>query len=722
MKKRIIILAVLLAACCLAIIIKMVNKPSTEENPFLQPYTNEYGIPPFDKIKYEHYLPALKAGIEQQKAEIEAIVSNPEPANFDNTIMALERSGETLDKVGAVFFALDESNSSPEMVEIAETFYPEYTKFADEMTMNDALFARIKQVYDTRDDAGLAPDQKLAVEKYYKNFTRNGALLDADKKEQLKAINTELTNLYLTFNKNLLSATNDFAIVVEDSARLAGLPQSSIAQAADEAKAHGIEDGKWVFTLHAPSRLPLLQFAADRDLRKQMYLGYTSLASDGQYNNLPVISKILQARTKKAALLGFENYGAYMTDNVMAKTVGNAENLLMQIWRPAVNKVKEEVAEMQAVADEEGSGIKIEPWDYYYYAEKVRKKKYDLDENDVRQYFALDSVRNGIFSMAERLYGVKFTEMPDAPKYYDEVTVYNVTDAATGEHIAVFMTDYFPRASKRQGAWMSEFKGSWENADGTSSRPVIYNVGNFSRPTADTPALLTLDEVETMFHEFGHGLHGMLSKARLKSQAGTNVDRDFVELPSQIHEHWAMEPELLRTYAKHWKTGETIPDELIAKLEAAATHNQGFMTAELAGAALLDLQYGKLNADGDVDVAAFEAKVSDQLGMPAQLTYRYRSPYFKHIFGSDGYASGYYTYLWAEVLDSDGFELFKEKGIFDPETAHKFKENILEKGGSEDPMKLYVNFRGQEPTVDALLRGRGLEPVAAIDLQSKNGK
>ncbi len=324
--------------------------------------------------------------------------------------------------------------------------------------------------------------------------------------------------------------------------------------------------------------------------------------------------------------------------------------------------------------------------------------------------------------MAERLYGVKFTEMPDAPKYYDEVTVYNVTDAATGEHIAVFMTDYFPRASKRQGAWMSEFKGSWENADGTSSRPVIYNVGNFSRPTADTPALLTLDEVETMFHEFGHGLHGMLSKARLKSQAGTNVDRDFVELPSQIHEHWAMEPELLRTYAKHWKTGETIPDELIAKLEAAATHNQGFMTAELAGAALLDLQYGKLNADGDVDVAAFEAKVSDQLGMPAQLTYRYRSPYFKHIFGSDGYASGYYTYLWAEVLDSDGFELFKEKGIFDPETAHKFKENILEKGGSEDPMKLYVNFRGQEPTVDALLRGRGLEPVAAIDLQSKNGK
>ena len=429
MKKRIIVLAVLLAACCLGIIIKMVNKPTEEPNPFLEPYTNEYGIPPFDKIEYSHYIPALKAGMEQQKAQIDSIVANPEEATFENTILPLERSGEILDKVAAVFFALDESNSSPEMVEIAETFYPEYTKFADEMTMNDALFARIKHVYDTRDEAGLAPDQKLAVENHYKDFTRNGALLDNDKKEQLKAVNNELTNLYLTFNKNLLNATNEFTIVVEDSARLAGLPQSSIAQAADEAKARCLEEGKWVFTLHAPSRLPLLQFADDRNLRQQMYEGYTNLASDGQYNNLPVISKILQARTRKAALLGFENYGAYMTDNVMAKTVENAENLLMQIWRPAVNKVNEEVAEMQALADEEGTNIKIEPWDYYYYAEKVRKKKYDLDENDVRQYFALDSVRNGIFSMAERLYGIKFTELPDAPKYYDEVTVYNVTDA-----------------------------------------------------------------------------------------------------------------------------------------------------------------------------------------------------------------------------------------------------------------------------------------------------
>lgn len=707
----------IIALCAAALLVGCNSKKTDmQDNPFLSAYDTPYEIPPFDKISYEHYLPALEAGIAQKQAQIDSIVANPDEATFENTIMPLERSGEILDKVAMVFFALDESNSSPEMVEIAEQFYPRYSQFGDEMTMNDALFQRIKHVYDNRE--GLGPDQKLAVENYYKDFTRNGALLDAQKKEELKAVNTELANLYLTFNKNLLAATNAFEIVVEDSTRLAGLPQSSIDQAADEAKNRG-KNG-WVFTLHAPSRLPLLQFAQDRALREEMYKGYTSLASDGEYNNLPVINKILQARTKKAALLGFENFGAYMTDNVMAKTVKNAEDLLMQIWRPAVSRVHQEVAEMQALADKEGAGIKIEPWDYYYYAEKVRKDKYDLDENEVRQYFALDSVRNGIFTMAEKLYGVKFTEMPDAPKYYPEVTVYDVTDAGCGEHIAVFMTDYFPRDSKRQGAWMSEFKGSWLKEDGTSSRPVIYNVGNFSRPSGDVPALLTIDEVETMFHEFGHGLHGMLSKARLKSQAGTNVDRDFVELPSQIHEHWAFEPELLKIYAHNWKTGEVIPDALVKKLEASSTHNQGFTTAELVGAALLDLQYGKLNTTGDVDVAAFEKKVAEELGMPAELTFRYRSPYFKHIFGSDGYASGYYTYLWAEVLDSDGFELFKEKGIFDPETAKAFKENVLEMGGSADPMELYVKFRGHEPSVDALLRNRGLDKVGFINGPSKN--
>ena len=692
-------------------------------NPFLTEYNTPYQIPPFGSIEYSDYMPALRAGIAQKQQQIRDITSNPETPTFDNTIMPLERSGEIIDRVAAVFFALDESNNSPEMVAIAEEFYPMYSQFSDEITMDDALFQRIRSLYERRDQLGLSPDRRKAVEDYYKVFARNGALLDAAAKDSLKALNTELTELYLTFNRNLLNATNAFSVVVDDKSALAGLPDGSIAVAAEEAASRGLGEGHWVFTLHAPSRLPLLQYADNRDLRKKIYQGYTTLASSGEYNNLPVISRILQVRAKKAALLGFENYGAYMTSNVMAKTVGAAEDLLMQIWRPAVARVQAEVAEMQQLADSENAGITIEPWDYYYYAEKVRRKKFNLDENEVRAYFAVDSVRKGIFGMAERLYGIKFTEMPDAPKYYPEVTVYDVTDAATGEHVAVFMTDYFTRASKRQGAWMSEFKGSWQNADGSSSRPIIYNVGNFTRPTADTPALLTLDEVETMFHEFGHGLHGMLSRAPLKSQAGTNVDRDFVELPSQIHEHWAFEPELLRTYDHHYKTGEVIPDELIAKLEASATHNQGFTTAELAGAALLDLQFGKLNPEGDVDVAAFQDSVTTALGMPSQLTFRYRAPYFKHIFGSDGYASGYYTYLWAEVLDTDGFELFKQKGIFDPETARKFKEYVLEKGGSEDPMELYIRFRGQAPTVDALLRNRGLTPEnQQMNIQSQSDR
>ena len=685
--------------------------PVMKVNPFMTAYNTPYDIPPFEKIEYSDYMPALKAAIAKHNAEIEAIVNNPATPTFENTVLALDRAGRDLTNVVMVFSNLTESNSSPEFIELAAEFEPMVALHSDEVSMNQALFERIKKLYDNRDKMGLATDQRRLLEHYYKDFTRSGALLNAEDKEALKALNAELTDLYLQFNKNLLAATNEFEIVVIDPAELSGLPESNIQVAAEEAAARGYGENTWVFTLHAPSRLPVLESADSRSLREKMYKGYTSLASSGKYDNKPVINKILQARAKKAKLLGFKNYGSYMTDNVMAGTIENAENLLYQIWQPAVNRVKEEVAEMQAIADAEGKGVKIEPWDYYYYNEKVRAKKYDLDAAALREYFPLESVRNGIFTMAERLYGIKFAEMPDAPKYYDEVTVYDVTDAKTGEHIAVFMTDYFPRASKRQGAWMSEFKGSWTEDDGTSSRPIIFNVGNFSKPTATTPSLLTIDEVETAFHEFGHGLHGMLSRARYQGQSGTNVDRDFVELPSQIHEHWAFEPEMLAIYARHYKTGEVIPTELIEKLEASSTHNQGFRTAELAGAALLDLEYGKLNPDSDIDIEAFEAQVSEKLGMPAELTYRYRSPYFKHIFGSDGYASGYYTYLWAEVLDCDGFELFKEKGIFDPETAASFKKNILEAGASDDPMVLFVKFRGSEPKVDGLLKKRGLTPV-----------
>jgi peptidyl-dipeptidase Dcp len=683
------------------------NPQTVRENPFLQQYTTPYEIPPFEQIEYADYMPALRAAIAEHNKEIAAIVNNKATATFDNTILALDRAGRTLDKVVMVYSALTESNSSPELQKISQEFEPLVAAHSDEVSMNAALFKRVKYVYDNREKMKLDADQKLFVENLYKNFTRNGALLNDADQAAVKALNGELTDLYLQFNKNLLAATNAFELVIDNVDDLAGLPQSNIDVAAEEAAARGY-NGKWVLTLHSPCRLPVLQYADNRELREKIYKAYTTLASSGQYDNRPVINKILQARAKKAKLLGFKDFGSYMTDNVMAHTVEKAEDLLMQIWGPAVQREKEEVAEMQAIADREGKGVKIQPWDYYYYNEKVRKDKYALDEAEVRNYFSVDNVRKGIFTMAERLYDIKFTEMPDAPKYYDEVKVYNVTDAKTGEHIAVFMTDYFPRASKRQGAWMSEFKGSWLNADGTSSRPIIYNVGNFSKPTATTPSLLTIDEVETMFHEFGHGLHGMLSKARYKNQAGTNVDRDFVELPSQMHEHWAFEPELLKEYAYHWQTGELIPDELVKKLEAASSHNMGFRTTELAGAALLDLQYGKLNPTGDIDIDAFEKEVGDKLGMPAELTYRYRSTYFKHIFGSNEYASGYYTYLWAEVLDCDAFELFKEKGIFDKETANSFKQNVLQAGGSVDPMKTFVKFRGHQPSVNGLLRNRGL--------------
>lgn len=676
-------------------------------NPFLVPYNTPYDIPPFDRIKVSDYMPALRAGIAKHNSEIANICANKKEPTFENTIAALDRSGELLNRVVAVYGALSESNSSPELQAVGAEFEPLFSAHTDEMLMNPALFARVRKLYENRDKLGLDKDQKLLLEETYKSFVRNGALLDAKGQEELKSINGQLADLFIQFNKNLLAATNEFQIVVDDVNQLSGLPSSNIAVAADEAKARGLE-GKYVLTLHSPSRLPVLQYADNRDLRRQMWQGYTSLASSGKYNNQPVINKILKLRSRKARLLGFDNFGNYMTNNVMAGSVKAAEDLLMQIWPEALKRVKTETAEMQVIADAERPGLTIEPWDYAYYNEKVRRKKYNLDEAELRNYFAVDSVRKGIFTMAERLYNIKFTEMPDAPKYYDEVKVYDVTDATTGEHIAVFMTDYFPRASKRQGAWMGEIKSSWTNPDGTSSRPIIYNVGNFSKPTGNTPSLLTIDEVETMFHEFGHGLHGMLSRARYRSQSGTNTDRDFVELPSQIHEHWAFQPELLKVYANNWQTGANIPQELVDKVQAAKAHNMGFRTTELVGAALLDLEYGKLNPTEDIDIVGFEQKVADKLSMPKTITYRYRSPYFKHIFGSDGYASGYYTYLWAEVLDCDGFELFQEKGVFDPATAKAFRQNVLEKGGSEKPMDLYVRFRGHEPKVTGLLRNRGL--------------
>ncbi len=708
MKNRLLSAAIAVALPAAAMLsLTQCKEKVQNENPFLSDYTTEFEIPPFEQIQNEHYLPAFTQGIEEARADIRAITSNPETPTFENTILALDHSGATLERVALVFYHLTEANSTPELTEIKEQVTPMVSQFENEKMMNDSLFQRVKYLYDRRDSLDYTTAQKRVVEKYYKNFVRNGALLSADDKAELAEVNLKLADLYMKFNNNLLKANNEFAVIVEDSLRLKGIPASVVANATVEAKERG-QEGKWAFTLHAPSRLPVLQYAADRKLREDIYKGYTSQASSGENNNIPVIQEILKVRARKAALLGFPNYAAYMTDNVMAKTPENAMNLLMKVWKPTVKRVNEEVAEMQAIVDSEGGGFKIEPWDYYYYADKVRLQKYDFDESSVAPYFSVDSVRNGLFTLAKTLYGVTFRELPDAPKYHPDVKVYEVLDA-DGKHVAVFMSDNFTRPEKRQGAWMSELKMSYVDADGNAVRPIIYNVNNFAKPNGDTPSLLSLDDVKTMFHEFGHGLHGMLSRAPYKSISGTSVDRDFVELPSQINEHWALHPELLKQYAKHYQTGEVIPDELIAKIQESATHGAGFALCERLAASYLDLKYGLMNATDNVDVMAFEQAVADELGMPREVEYRYHSPYFKHIFSSDDYASGYYTYTWAEVLDTDGFELFLEKGVFDHETAQSFLHNILEMGGSEDPMELYVRFRGHEPSPDALLRNYGLD-------------
>ena len=676
------------------------------QNPFLQPYDTKYEIAPFDKIETSDFIPAIKAGIEQQDEAIYNIVRNRAVPDFDNTILPLENLSPILEHVTAVFYHYADALSTPEFDAIADQAIPLLNEANNKLILNEQLFERIKNVYDNRDKMGLNPVQKRLVEKYYRVFAEQGAALPADKKEQLVKINDELSKLFIQFNRNLLNATNAFTVLVYDPAELSGLPESSIAMAAEEAQARGHKDS-WVFTLHAASRLPVLQYADSRGLRKAIYEGYTNLASFGDNSNYPVIEQIVKLRNEKAKLMGFDNFARMMTSRVMAKTPEAATELLMQVFEPAVKRSHEEVADMQAYVDANGGGFKIAPYDYYYYADKVKKQKYDLDEAEVRPYFEFNNVLQGMFDTAGKLYGIKFIPMEDAPKYIDELQVFDVVDAKTGEHIAVWMCDYYPRASKRQGAWMEQMQSAGLYGDGSMKRPIVYNVGSFTRPTATTPSLLTIDEVETLFHEFGHALQGMLTTAPYKSLAGTNVDRDYVEMCSQINEHWAFAPEVIKSYARHYQTGELIPDDLIKKINDSGKFNQGFMTTELAGAALLDLEYGQ--TPEVADVKQFEESVAKKIGMPEEITFRYRSPYFKHIFGDDGYASGYYTYLWSQVLEADAWELFEKNGVFDKKTAESFKKNILEPGDTEDAMVLFKRFRGHEPEAKALLKMRGFE-------------
>ena len=697
--KTILTAAMLTLAAC--------TPSNKSDNPFLNEYGTPFGIPPFEKITYDHYMPALQEGISRHNAEIDAIIADTAAPDWQNTILALDNSGSLLNNVATVIYALASSDNTAEMMALSEEAMPLISAHGDEVGMNQQLFDRIRQVYDKRDALNLDTAQMRLLEKTYKNFVRSGALLSPADKDTLKSINNELTKTYLNFTNTLLAANKSAEVVVTDKAQLAGLSEATIQAAAEEAKTRGKAEGTYVLTVDAPVRLDVLSNCDNRDVRRQMYETYTNLATDSAHNNSANIDRILRLRQRKAELLGYKNFAAFKCEKVMSKTPEAAYALLMQLWTPSVAKVKEEVADMKAIA-----GFDIEPWDYYYYAEKVKAQRFALTENDTKPYFELSNVINkGIFNLAKRLYGITFTEVTDAPKYNPEVTVYELKDAK-GEHVAIFMIDPYTRPSKVQGAWMSEFRNSCDytvNGQRTLVRPIIFNVLNFAKPAPGQPCLLTLDEVQTVFHEFGHALQGMLTRASYYGQAGTNVDRDCVELPSQINEKWATEPELLKDYALHYQTGEPMPQELIDKLLAAGKHNQGFMTCELAGAALLDLEWHMTSFGAEpIDAVAFESQVAAKLGKPREVQFRYRSPYFKHIFGDEGYAAGYYTYLWADVLVSDGYDLFRQNGPFDPATAQSYLHNILEPGDSRDAMELFVRFRGHQPSPEALLRDRGL--------------
>ena len=698
-----------IAMCGLLLPVCGANKKNVKhQNPFLAPYTTKYGIPPFEKITYADYLPAVEAGIKQQNEEVNEIVVNRARADFDNTVLALDNCGEILNKVSYVFYALSESDATPEMQKLAEKLSPMLTAQNDELYMNAGLFKKVKAVHDNADKLGLTKAQKRLTEKYYKRFVRTGALLTPAYQDTLKAINTKLASLQLSFTQNVMHEIANNLIVVDDESRLKGLSQQTIDDAAKLAKEKGME-GKWVFTASGATRLAVLTSADDRALREEMYKTYTNTASRGnEWDNSKNINEIMQLRQKKAKLLGFKTFADYAVEPVMAKTVDAAEGLLMQIWTPAVAKVGEEVADMQAYADKYGDNIKLAAWDYYYYAEKVKKEKFNFSEDEVRPYFALDNVvKNGIFYVANKLWGLTFTEMKNAPKYNPEVTVYDVKDAQ-GKHLAVFMTDYYPRATKAQGAWMSELSTAYDY-EGKSERPIIYNVASMTPPTKNAPSLLTLDEVQTVFHEFGHALNGMMTTAPFRGLAGTNIDRDMVEMPSQLNEHWALVPEVLKNYATHYKTGKVIPQELVDKLIESSKFNQGFMTTELVGAALLDIEWHKIDWCKDIDVKGFENYVSRRLHKPELVEYRYRSPYFKHIFDNDQYSCGYYTYLWSQVLEADAWDRFEKEGPMNVNTAKDYYKYILSPGDTEDAMTLYKLFRGKEPNADALLRNRGLK-------------
>ena len=648
-------------------------------NPFLTEWETPYGIPDFGQIKEKHYIPAIELGIRQQQSEIDAIIANSDAPTFENVVEAYERSGAILDRVANVLFNISESDATESLQKIVEQALPLISVHSDNIFMNPYFFAKVEKLYNDMDNLGLTQEQKMTLKKLYNSFVKNGIALGEAEQARMREINMELSSLSNTFGNHLLAENNAFA---EEF----GVTISEYAGA--------------------------MATTEDRTLREKMFKAYSSRGNNGNENdNKELIMKMMALRVEKAKLLGYDNPAQMILADKMAGTPEAVDVFLADIMAPAVAKAEAEIVDMQAVMDEDikagilAEGSVIEPWDWAYYAEKVRKAKYALDEEQTKPYFKMENVREGVFNTAHKLFGLNFEQLDSIPVYHPDVEGFKVTDA-DGSLIGVLLTDYFPRSTKRGGAWMTNFINQ-EVIDGEDIRPVIVNVGNFAKPTADKPSLLTLDQVETMFHEFGHALHGLLSQCTYKSVSGTSVARDFVELPSQIMENWAFQKEVLKEYARHYESGEVIPDSLVNKILAAETFNQGFMTTELAAASILDLKWHMLDSVEGLDPMQFEADACRQMGLIDEIIPRYRSTYFAHIF-SGGYSAGYYSYLWAEVLDKDAFELFKEKGIFDEDTAMSFRSNVLEKGGSDEPMDLYRRFRGADPDPKALIRARGL--------------
>lgn len=684
------------------------EKKSTRMNPFFEAYSAPFEVPPFDKILNADYLPAFEEGIKQHNAEIDSIVNAQQTPDFANTIEALDFSGDLLSRVGMVFFNLKEANTNDSIQEIAKTVAPMMTRHQDAINLNEKLFARVKVVYDHKDSLNLNQEQSRLLEETYKRFVRGGANLPVEKKEELKKVNEALSLLDLQFGDNLLAETNAFKLVIDNKEDLSGLPESVITAAAEEAKADSL-DGKWVFSLQKPSWIPFVTYSDRRELREKIYKAMYSRGNNGNsHDNKTVINKLVNLRLQKANIMGFDSWSAFVLDDCMAKTADNVYKLLNQVWTPALKRAKEEATDMQAMIDREGGKFKLESWDWWYYAEKVRKEKYDLDEEQIRPYFELNNVRDGVFAVANKLYGLTFTRLNNMPVFHPDCEVYEVKDG-DGSEIGILYMDFFFRPSKKGGAWMTSYRDQYIKSN-KNIRPVVSITTNYSKPNGDQPSLLTYDEVETLFHEFGHGLHGLLSQCQYRGLSGTNVARDFVELPSQVMEHWAAQPEVLNQYAKHYKTGEIIPQSLVDKIVKSGKFNQGFATVEYLAASILDMDYHTITKSGDIDVEKFEKASMDKAGLISEIIPRYKSTYFAHTFaGGGGYSSGYYSYIWAEVLDADAFEAYLETGnIFDQKVATAFRTNVLEKGGTDEAMKLYLNFRGHQPGIEPLLKNRGL--------------